>query len=101
MKANVVTASFDDALKMYVANLDPKMSEGRRWAHILAFVSGMQSGTAVMQNRMSLTAMRVSEMSKEEQSKILGYLVDTCQRSHEDLQKLSENIIDVPDHGHA
>jgi hypothetical protein len=97
----IVTAEFDTALKLYVANLDPTMSEGRRWAHTLAFISGMQHGAAVLQNKMAVTTMRVSEMDRGEQEKILGYLVDTCQKAHDELARLNSDVMDTTTHGHA
>lgn len=97
----VPTADFDTALRLYVADLDPTMSEGRRWAHTLAFISGMQHGAAVLQNKMTITAFRVSEMDKRGQEKILDYLVETCQRAHDEIAKLNSDVMDTATHGHA
>lgn len=86
---HTLTTSFNNVLKMFVSELDPKMTPEARMSAYYGFVSGMQAGSAVLQNRMSVTAEQVAKLEPKEKARIMIHLADTCTAAQKELSELS------------
>jgi hypothetical protein len=88
----IVTADFGEMLKAFVGDLDPTISREDRVFATRVFLSGMQSGAAVLQNQLAVTTSKVSKMKLEEREDLLSYLVDTCVQAQVTLEKMDMDM---------
>jgi hypothetical protein len=92
----VLTASFEEIYEVYMASLDPQLTDDERTACMHGFVSGMAAGVGVLQNRIAASAMDIRELPPKEKAKGFQIIAQVCAESVTDLNKLQMDIRGKP-----